>query len=140
MKLGHKEITYRTNKDIKVGNYITCPICGKKVIKTHYAQAFCSNECKNAYWNKKGDRHKKGYYHKYNKEHPERLNRGFTKGYVNGNVSEGVKPKVNNNIWYDALGRPHSKDFFNPTLSDMIDQREYGTWHDDDWCEGAWGE
>ncbi len=142
ISLKNKDIiaTYQINKDKKVGNIIICPICGREVIKTHYAQAFCSNECKNAYWNKKGDRHKKGYYHKYNKEHPERLNRGFTKGYVNGNVSEGVKPKVNNNIWYDALGRPHSKDFFNPTLSDMIDQREYGTWHDDDWCEGAWGE
>ena len=140
MKLGNKEITYRTNKDIKVGNYITCPICGKKVIKTHYAQAFCSNECKNAYWNKKGDRHKKGYYHKYNKEHPERLNRGFTKGYVNGNVSEGAKTKKNNNIWYDALGRPHSNDFFNPTFSDLLDWKCFGEWHDDDWCEGAWGE
>ena len=140
MKLDNKEITYRTNKDIKVGNYIICPICGKKVIKTHYAQAFCSNECKNTYWNKKGDRHKKGYYHKYNKEHPERLNRGFTKGYVNGNVSEGAKTKKNNNIWYDALGRPHSNDFFNPTFSDLLDWKCFGEWHDDDWCEGAWGE
>ena len=131
--------TYKLNKSIKVGNIIVCPICGREIIKTHYAQAFCSNECKNAYWNKKGDRHKKGYYHKYNKEHPERLNRGFTKGYVNGNVSEGAKTKKNNNIWYDALGRPHSNDFFNPTLTDMIHEK-CAIWHDDDWCEGAWGE
>jgi hypothetical protein len=132
--------TYKLNKSIKVGKIIVCPICGKEIIKTHYAQAFCSNECKNAYWNKKGDRHKKGYYHKYNKEHPERLNRGFTKGYVNGNVSEGAKTKKNNNIWYDALGRPHSNDFFNPTFSDLLDWKCFGEWHDDDWCEGAWGE
>ena len=136
-KLTNKEMiaTYKLNKDIKVGKYIICPICGKEVIKTHYAQAFCSNECKNAYWNKKGDRHKKGYYHKYNKEHPERLERGFTKGYIGGKVSNGVKEKENTTIWYDELGRAHSRDLYNPTLSDMIDQREYGTWHDDDWCE-----
>lgn len=136
-KLTNKEMiaTYKLNKDIKVGKYIICPICGKEVIKTHYAQAFCSNECKNAYWNKKGDRHKKGYYHKYNKEHPERLERGFTKGYIGGKVSNGVKEKENTTIWYDELGRAHSRDFYNPTLTDMINQREYGTWHDDDWCE-----
>lgn len=136
-KLTNKEMiaTYKLNKDIKVGKYIICPICGKEVIKTHYAQAFCSNECKNAYWNKKRDRHKKGYYHKYNKEHPERLERGFTKGYIGGKVSNGVKEKENTTIWYDELGRAHSRDLYNPTLSDMIDQREYGTWHDDDWCE-----
>jgi hypothetical protein len=136
-KLTNKEMiaTYKLNKDIKVGKNIICPICGKEVIKTHYAQAFCSNECKNAYWNKKGDRHKKGYYHKYNKEHPERLERGFTKGYIGGKVSNGVKEKENTTIRYDELGRAHSRDFYNPTLTDMINQREYGTWHDDDWCE-----
>lgn len=76
MALGTKEKQYKANKDTKVGCYIICPICGKEVIKTHYAQAFCSNECKVIYWNKKGDRHKKGYYHKYNKENPHRLERG----------------------------------------------------------------
>lgn len=105
------------------------------MIKTHYAQAFCSNECKNAYWNKKGDRHKKGYYHKYNKEHPERLERGYTKGYVDGKVSNGVKEKENSTIWYDELGRAHSRDFFNPTFSDMLDYKCNVEWHDDDWCE-----
>ena len=137
--IGIKEKQYRANKDTKVGCYIICPICGKQVIKTQYAQAFCSNECKNIYWNKKGDRHKKGYYHKYNQEHPERLERGFTKGYINGKVSNGLKPtsdiKENGGYIVDRLGRVYSKDFYNPTLTDMINQREYGTWHDDDWCE-----
>lgn len=126
---------YNTNKALKVGSVCICPICGKEFIKKTYAHAFCSNECKNTYWNKKGDRHKKGYYHKYNKEHPERLERGFTKGYFGGKVSNGVKEKENTTIWYDELGRAHSRDFYNPTLTDMINQREYGTWHDDDWCE-----
>ena len=83
----------------------------------------------------KKDRHRKGYYSEYNKKHPERLNRGFTKGYNNGNVSDGVKPKSNGNIWYDQLGRPHSRDFFNPTLTDMLDYKCNSEWHDDDWCE-----
>ena len=139
MKLGYKEKIYKSNKDTKIGNYIICPICGKKVIKAHYAQAFCCNECKNAYWSKKGDRHKKGYYHKYNKEHPERLERGFTKGYINGNVSEGKEVKRNGSVVFDTLGRAYSKDFFNPTLTDMINEK-CAIWHDDDWCEGAWGE
>jgi hypothetical protein len=62
----------------------------------------------------KKDRHKPGYYRKYNKQHPERLNRGFTKGFNNGNVDDG---RVGDNgvgkeifpgvyiIGYDELGR-----------------------------------
>ena len=138
-KIGIKEKQYRTNKDSKVGCYIICPICGKEIIKTHYAQAFCSNECKNAYWNGKGDRHHKGYHTKYNKAYKSRLERGFTKGYINGKVSNGLKPtsgiRENGGYSVDSLGRVYSKDFYNPTMTDMINQREYGTWHDDDWCE-----
>ena len=140
MALGVKEKQYKLNKDTKVGCYIICPICDKEVIKTHYAQAFCSNECKVEYHKKKQKGKRIKYFREYNKRHPERLERGFTKGYVKGNVSEGLKPKQNNNIWYDSLGRPHSNDFFNPTLTDMLDWKCNCEWHDDDWCEGAWGE
>jgi hypothetical protein len=52
---------------------IKCLHCGKSFIKKSYQQKFCCNDCKVSYWNKKGDRHKKGYYHKYNKKHPERI-------------------------------------------------------------------
>lgn len=86
---------------------------------------------------KSNDRHKPGYYHKYNQEHPERLERGFTKGYIDGKVSNGPEIKQNGNIWYDELGRPHSNDFFNPTMTDMIDDR-MSDWHDDDWEESTW--
>lgn len=37
---------------------------------------------------KKKDR--RAYYREYNKKHPERLDRGFTKGYLNRNVSDGA--------------------------------------------------
>ena len=47
-----------------------------KIIKKQYSQAFCCTQCKDSFWNKRGDRHKDpNYYSKYNQEHPERLNR-----------------------------------------------------------------
>lgn len=52
---------------------MVCKHCGKEFAKKSYQQVFCCPECKNAYWNKKGDRHRKGYYRKYNKKHPERI-------------------------------------------------------------------
>lgn len=90
----------------------------------------------------KKDRHRKGYYHDYNQAHPERLNRGFTKGYNNGNVSDGPKEKKREwldktlgiyIIGYDEIGRPIT----NSPLSDMLRNKEM-EWHDDDWDEGSW--
>ena len=90
----------------------------------------------------KKDRHRKGYYREYNKKHPERLNRGFTKGYKNGNVSDGLDVKKDERIWldpdtyivgYDEMGRPIT----NHPLSDMLRNKEM-EWHDDDWNEGSW--
>ena len=91
---------------------------------------------------KKKDRHRKGYYHDYNKAHPERLNRGFTKGYKNGNVSDGLDIGNDNKIFldpdtyiigYDEMGRPIT----NNPLSDLLRNKEM-EWHDDDWDEGSW--
>ena len=74
------------------------------------------------------DRHRKGYYKEYNKKHPERLNRGYTKGYVNGNVSEGlIGNQPRERSWYDKM--------FNPTLTDLLEWKCDVEWHDDDWCE-----
>ena len=93
---------------------------------------------------KKKDRHRKGYYHDYNQAHPERLERGYTKGYVNGNVSEGPKEKQPNypdgcikvlgdGYYIDRMGW---KRHINP-LTDMLTIKEQ-EWHDDDWDEGSW--
>lgn len=86
---------------------------------------------------KKKDRHRPGYYTEYNKKHPERLNRGYTKGYVNGNVSEGPimkqRPEIFPGVYllgYDELGRPITND----PLGDLLRNKEM-EWHDDDWCE-----
>ena len=86
---------------------------------------------------KKKDRHRPGYYAEYNKKHPERLNRGYTKGYVNGNVSDGPiikqRPEIFPGVYllgYDELGRPITND----PLGDLLRNKEM-EWHDDDWCE-----
>lgn len=64
---------YAENKAAKVGTELVCPTCGKTFTKKQWAQAFCCNDCKNKYWNAKGDRHSKDYYEKYDLEHPSRL-------------------------------------------------------------------
>ena len=74
MRINNK--TYKINKEAKTGTEITCPVCGTKFIKKQYSQAFCCTQCKDSFWNKRGDRHKDpNYYSKYNQGHPERLNR-----------------------------------------------------------------
>ena len=40
-----KEI-YKLNNDKKIGDKCICPICKCEFTKTHYAKAFCCNECK----------------------------------------------------------------------------------------------
>ena len=56
---------------------------------------------------------RRAYYREYNKKHPERLNRGYTKGYKNGNVSDGpVTSKPRKRTWYDRM--------FNPTFSELL--------------------
>lgn len=131
------ETIYKFNKTAKVGTTIVCPICGETFSKRQYAQAFCCSECKDKYWNTNSDRHSKGYYTKYNKEHPERLNRGFTKGYVNGNASDGPECKRKGGYIYDNLGRAYSLDPWNPTMTQMLNER-LSMWHDDDWEESCW--
>jgi hypothetical protein len=69
-----KEI-YKLNKDKKVGDKCICPICKCEFTKTHYAQAFCCNECKVKYHNDKQKGKRNGYFRKYNMKHPERYNR-----------------------------------------------------------------
>lgn len=83
---------------------------------------------------KKTDRRE--YYRKYNQEHPERFNRGFTKGYNNGNVKDGLKHDNQEDflgrriLGYDELGLPITND----PLGDALRRKEM-EWHDDDWCE-----
>lgn len=131
------ETIYKFNKSAKVGTTIVCPICGEMFTKRQYSQAFCCTDCKEKYWNKKGDRHSKGYYTNYNNEHPERLDRGFTKGYNNGNVSDGPECKRKGGYVYDNLGRAYSLDPWNPTMTQMLNER-LSMWHDDDWQESCW--
>lgn len=67
--------TYLANKEKKVGDKCTCPICKCEFTKTHYAQAFCCNDCKVKYHNDKQKGKRNGYFRKYNMKHPERYER-----------------------------------------------------------------
>lgn len=93
---------------------------------------------------KKKDHHRKGYYHDYNAKHHERLERGFTKGYVNGNVSEGPVERQHNypdgciqalggGYYIDRMGWKRHLD----PITDALTVKEQ-EWHDDDWDEGCW--
>lgn len=48
-----KTLTTRYNKvkDAKIGEEISCPVCGKVFTKKTYQQKFCCTKCKNKYWN-----------------------------------------------------------------------------------------
>ena len=96
-----------------------------------------SSTISNTETNKKAKAKKKdrrAYYREYNKKHLERLNRGYTKGCVNGNASEGEIYGFDvfgiHILGYDELGRPITNDPF----GDMI-RNKMMEWHDDDWCE-----
>ena len=101
------------------------------------AETSTSSSISNTETNKKVKAKKKdrrAYYREYNKKHPERLNRGYTKGCVNGNASEGEIYGFDvfgiHILGYDELGRPITNDPF----GDMI-RNKMMEWHDDDWCE-----
>jgi ribosomal protein L37AE/L43A len=113
---------YLYNKEATVGTDLICPICGTSFVKKQYSQAFCCKECKNKFWNKKGDRHREGYYAEYNEKHPDR-----------GHYIKQLKHNPGT-LYYDKLGRAYSRDFYNPTMTDMINWAD-SRWHDDDWCE-----
>ena len=101
------------------------------------AELSTSSSISNTETNKKAKAKKKdrrAYYREYNKKHPERLNRGYTKGCVNGNASEGEIYGFDVFgiciLGYDELGRPITNDSF----GDIIRNKRM-EWHDDDWCE-----
>lgn len=64
--------TYLANKGKKVGDKCICPICKCEFTKTHYAQAFCCNECKVKYHNDRQRGKRNDYFRKYDMKHPER--------------------------------------------------------------------
>lgn len=66
---------YNQNKIKKVGESCMCPICRKKFVKKHYAQAFCSNDCRVKFHNDKQVGKRNEYFRKYNMKHPERYAR-----------------------------------------------------------------
>ena len=72
-------------------------------------------------------------------KHPERLNRGYTKGYVGGCVDNGrIAQDIGKEIFpgvriigYDEIGRPITND----NLYTLFLHKNM-EWHDEDWYEG----
>lgn len=139
----YKEYAERTGKkDRHSADYYKKYRERKKLEKEAEASSYAvssvdSFSISNTETNKKAKTKKKdrrAYYREYNKKHPERLNRGYTKGCVNGNASEGEIYGFDvfgiRILGYDELGRPITNDPF----GDMI-RNKMMEWHDDDWCE-----
>ena len=110
--MNKQQTQYLQNKSAKCNTIIKCPICGKTFGKKQYSQAFCSTKCKDKYHNWYDDKKRKEK----------------TKNFIKTKTHTSI-------IYYDRLGRAHSRDFYNPTLTDMLDYKLYCEWHDDDWCE-----
>ena len=73
MAKGKSNARYAENKAAKVGTELVCPVCGQHFTKKQWAQAFCGTKCKDTFWNRKGDRHREGYYEDYDLQHSERI-------------------------------------------------------------------
>lgn len=124
----YKEYAERTGKkDRHSANYYKkyreCKKLEKETSSSSVSLATSNTETDKKSKTKKKDR--RVYYREYNKKHPERLDRGFTKGYINGNVSDGTINQTDKiyGMWilgYDKLGRPVT----NCSLSDMLCNKE----------------
>ena len=99
------------------------------------AESSTSSTISNMETNKKAKpkKDRRAYYREYNKKHPERLNRGYTKGCVNGNASEGEIYGFDvfgiRILGYDELGRPITNDPFRDMLRNKRMKR-YDDWFD----------
>lgn len=58
-KIDKLKAAYDNTKSAKIGDRISCPTCGKSIVKKTKDHAFCSNgrskgagNCKDGYWNK----------------------------------------------------------------------------------------
>lgn len=72
MNMSKRKEQYKANKALKVGSICICPICRKEFTKTHYAQAFCCNECKVKFHNDRQRGKRNDYFHRYNMKHPRK--------------------------------------------------------------------
>lgn len=98
---------YRDNKAALVGTEIECPVCHHKFIKRQYSQAFCCGSCKDKFHNRHdGDRHKSGYYKKYDADKPWR------QGYALRKWAIGQFGRIPDYILYDT-------DFLKWVVEDM---------------------
>ena len=99
---------YTENKVAKVGETITCPICGTEFTKRQYSQAFCCSSCKDTFWNAKGDRHRAGYFDDYDNTKPERKVRRMLYGSTRViSVGGELTPSAQKEVYEHFLEKKH---------------------------------
>lgn len=103
-----RKAQYTANKAAKVCDTIICPICGAEFVKRQYSQAFCCSECKDEFWNAKGDRHRPGYYEDYdNKSLDRRMRRELFGSTSVVSVGGELQPSASAEIHENFLERKH---------------------------------
>lgn len=126
-KPSKRQETYLQNKKAKVGNEIVCPICGQTFTKRQWQQAFCCNDCKNKYWNAKGDRHSSGYYEEYDLEHPSRLRNRIVYGSSRAIVIGATTNADREEIAIRIAGIANTLDRYTDTeVKKMYENHKYG--------------
>lgn len=109
-------IRYENAKAAKVGETIECAYCGERFVKRQWQQAFCCPRCKQAYWDRKGDRHKSpSYYAEYDNKHPERIIRAKEEGYHDNAVvcivGDHLTPSAANELYWKEVERKRNQTF-----------------------------
>lgn len=100
-KVSKRQQRYIANKEAKCGTEISCAVCRTTFIKKQYSQAFCCSQCKDAYWNAKGDRHSDpDYYRRYNHRQPNAKERV---GYAMHNSAVIIGTYANENHIIDDV-------------------------------------
>ena len=133
--LHHLLMIMQRKLDVKIGILQTTIKIQRKEKENLTSQSTEPNTSAKTQPKKRKKTNRKEYYRKYNQEHPKILNRGFTKGYINGNINDGpIYPNTDflgrRILGYDEFGMPVTNDQF----GDMMKNYEM-IWHDDDWCE-----
>jgi hypothetical protein len=126
-KKNQSNARYAENKAAKVGTELICPICGKTFTKKQWAQTFCCTSCKDRFWNRKGDRHREGYYEDYDLQHPERIRNRILYGATQVATIKGLSCAQAREIDEHRMEIAAKLDrYSNKELADMYRNHKYG--------------
>lgn len=129
MAKGKSNARYAENKAAKVGTELVCPVCGQHFTKKQWAQAFCGTKCKDTFWNRKGDRHREGYYEDYDLQHSERIRNRIIYGTTNVMcVMGGLTPAEQREVFEHRRDiRSTLRQYSDTELKEMYENHKYGS-------------